>query len=58
MKFTVLMPVHNAIELSIFRKSVNSVINNILPPSEFLIIIDGKISYQKKIFLFQEKKKK
>ena len=57
MKFTVLMPVHNAIELSIFRKSVNSVINNILPPSEFLIIIDGKISYQKKIFLFQEKKK-
>jgi hypothetical protein len=57
MKFTVLMPVHDAIGLNIFKKSINSVINNILVPSEFLIIVDGKISLKKRLFLLKEKKR-
>jgi len=56
MKFTVLMPVHEAIDFDIFKKSVNSVINNSLLPSEFLIIVDGNISLQKRIFLLKAKK--
>ena len=51
MVFTVLMPVHEAIEFDILKKSVNSVINNTLLPSEFLIVVDGNISSQKRIFL-------
>jgi hypothetical protein len=47
MEFTVLMPVHEAIEFDIFKKSVNSVINSTLLPSEFLIIVDGNIRYTK-----------
>jgi glycosyltransferase involved in cell wall biosynthesis len=57
MEFTVLMPVHDAIQFDIFKKSVKSVINNTLLPSEFLIIVDGNISSQKKIFLLKTKKK-
>ena len=57
MKFTALMPVHEAIEFGIFKKSVNSVINNTLLPSEFLIIVDGNISSQKRLFLLKAKKK-
>jgi hypothetical protein len=57
MEFTVLMPVHEAIEFDIFKKSVNSVINNTLLPTEFLIIVDGNISSQKRIFLLKTKKK-
>ena len=57
MKFTALMPVHEAIEFDIFKKSVNSVINNTLLPSEFLIIVDGNISSQKRLFLLKAKKK-
>lgn len=57
MKFTVLMPVHEAIDFDIFKKSVNSVINNSLLPSEFLVIVDGNISLQKRIFLLKAKKK-
>ena len=57
MEFTVLMPVHEAIKFNIFKKSVNSVINNTLLPSEFLIIVDGNISSQKRIFLLKTKKK-
>ena len=56
MKFTVLMPVHEAIDFGIFKKSVNSVINNTLLPSEFLIIVDGYISKEKRIFLLKLKK--
>jgi glycosyltransferase involved in cell wall biosynthesis len=56
MKFTVLMPVHEAIDFDIFKKSVNSVINNTLLPSEFLIIVDGNISTEKRIFLLKLKK--
>ena len=58
MRFTVLMPVHEAIEFEIFKKSVNSVINNTLLPSEFLIIVDGNINLQKRLFLLRLKKKK
>jgi len=57
MRFTVLMPVHEAIEFEIFKKSVNSVINNTLLPSEFLIIVDGNINLQKRLFLLRLKKK-
>ena len=57
MQFTVLMPVHEAIDFDIFKKSVNSVINNTLLPSEFLIIVDGNISLQKRIFLLKVKNK-
>jgi hypothetical protein len=57
MEFTVLMPVHEAIEFNILKKSVNSVIHNTLLPSEFLIIVDGNISSKKKIFLLKVKKK-
>jgi amylovoran biosynthesis glycosyltransferase AmsE len=57
MVFTVLMPVHDAIQFDIFKKSVNSVINNTLLPSEFLIVVDGNISSQKRIFLKKIKKK-
>ena len=57
MEFTVLMPVHEAIKFDIFKKSVNSVINNTLLPSEFLIVVDGNISSQKRIFLLKTKKK-
>ena len=57
MVFTVLMPVHEAIEFDILKKSVNSVINNTLLPSEFLIVVDGNISSQKRIFLKKIKKK-
>jgi len=57
MEFTVLMPVHEAIKFDIFKKSVSSVINNTLLPSEFLIIVDGNISSQKRLFLLKTKKK-
>jgi hypothetical protein len=57
MKFTVLMPVHNGIDLSLLKKAINSVLNNKLTPNEFIIIVDGLISKEKEFFLLEKKKK-
>ena len=57
MKFTVLMPVHNGIDLSLLKKAINSVLNNNLTPNEFIIIVDGLISEEKEFFLLEKKKK-
>ena len=57
MKFTVLMPVHNGIDLSLLKKSINSVLNNKLIPNEFIIIVDGLISKEKELCLLEKKKK-
>jgi len=57
MKFTVLMPVHNSIDLSLLKKAINSVLNNKLTPNEFIIIVDGLISKEKEFFLLDKKKK-
>jgi hypothetical protein len=57
MKFTVLMPVHNGIDLSLLKKAISSVLNNKLIPNEFIIIVDGLISKEKKLYLLEKKKK-
>ena len=56
MKFTALMPLHNEIHFSLMRKAINSVLQNKLIPNEFIIIVDGFISNEKKLFLLKKKK--
>ena len=50
MKFTALMPVHNTIKFNLLIKAVNSVLKSKLIPNEFLIVVDGDISNNKKNF--------
>ena len=56
MKFTALMPVHNTIKFNLLIKAVNSVLKSKLIPNEFLIVVDGDISNNKKKFLLKIKK--
>ena len=55
MKFTALMPLHNEIHFSLMRKAINSVLHNKLIPNEFIIIVDGFISNEKKLFLLKKR---
>jgi amylovoran biosynthesis glycosyltransferase AmsE len=57
MKFSALMPLHNGVNFNLFKKSINSVITNSLLPNEFLILVDGNLSNNKKEFLLKKKKK-
>ena len=57
MKFTALMPLHNEVNFDLFKKSISSVTANSLLPDEFLILVDGYLSNNKKEFLFMQKKK-
>ena len=56
MKFTALMPLHDEINFNLFRKAIKSVLQNKLKPSEFIILVDGFISDEKKIFLLKQRK--
>jgi len=51
------MPVHNSVCFFFFKKSINSVLSNTLKPDEFLIVVDGYLSLNKKLFLLDKKKK-
>lgn len=57
MKFTALMPLHNEVNFDLFKKSISSVTSNTLLPDEFLILVDGYLSNNKKEFLFMQKKR-
>lgn len=57
MKFTVLMPTYDKVKLYLLKKSINSVIFSSIKPDEFLILVDGKISNNKKNFLLKIEKK-
>ena len=56
MKFTALMPLHDEINFNLLRKAINSVLQNKLLPNEFIILVDGFISNEKKIFLLKQRK--
>ena len=43
-KFSVIIPVYFGDKASFFRKAINSIINQTLPPDEVIISIDGPIS--------------
>ena len=51
------MPVHKSIELFDLKKAINSCLKNSILPSQFLIIINGNLSSQNKLYLYQLKKK-
>ena len=55
MKFTALMPLHNEIHFNLMRKAINSVLQNKLIPNEFIILVDGFISSDKKLFLLKKR---
>jgi glycosyltransferase involved in cell wall biosynthesis len=55
MKFTALMPLHNEIHFNLMSKAINSVLQNKLIPNEFIIIVDGFISSDKKLFLIKKR---
>ena len=47
MRFTVLMPIHDLVELKLLKKAIYSILNSNKIPNEFLIMIDGDISTDK-----------
>ena len=51
------MPVHRSIEFLELKKAINSCLKNSMLPSQLLIIINGNISNQKKLYLYELKKK-
>lgn len=59
MKFSVLLPIHNKINLKDITKSIKTIYNNSAKPSEVITVIDGKINKEKKNFLkhYQSKNK-
>ena len=44
--FSALMPVHNQIDPKLFKKALQSVIENSLKPSEFVIVLDGPLKQE------------
>ena len=56
-KFSVLYPVHDNVEINKIIKSLKSIVNNSLKPNEVLIMVDGYISDDKRLF-FKEINKK
>lgn len=50
-KFSVLYPVHENVKKESIIKSLYSIINNSLKPNEILVMVDGYISQEKKLFL-------
>lgn len=58
MRFTVLMPIHDLVELKLLKKAIYSILNSNKIPNEFLIMIDGDISTDKKYFLKKINKEK
>ena len=51
------MPVHRSIEFFELKKAINSCLKNSMLPSQFLIIINGNLSSQIKLYLYELKKK-
>lgn len=51
------MPVHRSIEFLELKKAINSCLKNSMLPSQLLIIINGNVSNQKKLYLYELKKK-
>ena len=51
------MPVHNGVTYHILKNSIKSCLNNSILPKQFLIIINGSLDQQKKLYLFDLKKK-
>ena len=50
------MPVHRSIEFFELKKAINSCLKNSMLPSQFLIIINGNLSSQIKLYLYELKK--
>ena len=59
MKFSILLPIHDKINLKDIKRSIKTIYNNTTKPSEVVAVIDGKINKEKKIFLknYQSKNK-
>jgi amylovoran biosynthesis glycosyltransferase AmsE len=54
MKFSALMPVHDGVGIFLLEQAVNSVLKSKLIPNELIIIVDGSISKDKKLFLLKK----
>ncbi len=59
MKFSILLPIHDKINLKDIKRSIKTIYNNTTKPSEVVAVIDGKINKEKKFFLknYQSKNK-
>ena len=51
------MPVHKGIDYLVLKNSIKSCLNNSILPKQFLIIINGSLDQQKKLYLIDLKKK-
>ena len=51
------MPIHKSIKYFELKRAINSCLENSILPDQFLIVINGSIDNQKKIYLYNLKKK-
>ena len=58
MKFTVIMPIHDFVEINLLKKAINSIFKSSKLPNELLLMIDGNVSKEKKNYLRKLKKRK
>tara|TARA_B100000029_G_C17567426_1_gene955519 strand:- start:745 stop:1581 length:837 start_codon:yes stop_codon:yes gene_type:complete len=56
-KFSAILPIYKKVDFKIFKKSLESIVNQSLLPNELLIIFDGPIKASIKIFLKKKIKK-
>lgn len=56
-KFSVLYPVHDDVDINKITKSIKSIVDNSFKPNEVLILVDGYISDDKRLFFKKINKK-
>lgn len=55
--FSVLIPVYKKDNFYLFKRAINSVLDNSLKPSQIVIVVDGPISFECRSFLKEIKYK-